>query len=162
MGLALQKEIEKDYVKAVELYEKDIEGKASVESYSNLAFLYWCFAFELFEFNIPNNISEVWSKLGGERYSEILRLGLDKYPNSRELIFWKRYFAHIIFGENFTEEDCRQIIQTYKDDESIVPYFFLYLFDKKKYVNEKNALLIQCNKTPVAKFLYIKSVLNNS
>ncbi|MGN7787361.1 hypothetical protein ACTJIJ_22695 [Niabella sp. 22666] len=159
MNTAIIKEINKEYIEAVELYEKDIKNSAFLESYINLAFLYWCFAFELFEFNIPNSISENWSAIGGNRYSKILELGLNHYPDSIELNFWQKYFSHISFGEEFSENDCKQLIEKYGDDESIVPYFYLYLFDKKKYEVEKNKLLVEYSKQPTAKNIYIRSIL---
>ncbi len=161
MNAAIIKEINKEYIEAVELYEKDIKKSASLESYINLAFLYWCFAFELFEFNIPNNISEKLSVIGGNRYSKILGLGLNNYPNSMELNFWKRYFSHISFGEEFSDNDCKQLIVKYRNDENIIPYFYLYLFDKKKYETEKNKLLDECSVKPTAKNIYIRSIIED-
>lgn len=163
MEVAIIKEINKEYLEAVNYYEDEITNRrlsASLDSYINLAFLYWCFAFELYEFNIPNNISEDWSSIGGKRYSEVLELGLNNYPDSVELNFWKRYFLHITFGEEFPVQDCKQLIEKYGDAKSKVPYFFLYLFDKEKYKEEKVMLIDECNKKPTAKNLYIKSVLN--
>ncbi|MEO5906477.1 MAG: hypothetical protein ABIQ11_07115 [Saprospiraceae bacterium] len=160
--MAIIKEINKEYLEAVKYYEDEINNRslsASLESYINLAFLYWCFAFELFEFNLPNNISEDWSSIGGKRYSKVLELGLNNYPNSVELNFWKRYFSHISFGEEFSAQDCRQLIEKYGNTKSKVPYFFLYLFEKDKYKEEKVELIDECNKEPTAKNLYIKSVL---
>lgn len=78
-----------------------------------------------------------------------------------ELNFWKRYFQHIIFGEEFSENDCKQLIEKYDDSESIVPFFFLYLFDSEKYKKVRNDLLDKCNKYPTAKNNYIKSVIAN-
>jgi hypothetical protein len=161
MELALIKEINKEYLEAIKCYEDEINGSsiASLESYINLAFLYWSFAFELFEFNIPNNISENWSKIGGERYSKILELGLKSYPSSVELIFWKKYFSHISFGEIFSEQDCKRLVEKHGDFENNIPYFFLYLFDNARYKKEREELINECNKTPTAKLLYIKSII---
>lgn len=162
MKSAKAKEINKDYLEAVKSYEDEINNRsisASLESYINLAFLYWCFAFELFEFNIPNNISEDWSSIGGERYPKVLELGLNIYPDSIELNFWKKYFSHIIYGEEFLEGDCKNLIDKYGDSENVVPYFYLYLFDKKKYEVEKNKLLDECSKQHTAKNIYIRSIL---
>lgn len=162
MELATIKEINKEYLEAVKYYEDEISDTtipASLESYINLAFLYWCFAFELFEFNNPNNIPENWSSIGGERYPKILELGLNNFPKSVELHFWKRYFSHISLGEEFSEQDCMQLLEKY-GIESKVPYFFLYLFDKNRYKEEIRELIDECNKLPTAKNLYIKSVLS--
>ena len=55
MGLALDKDIERDYIKAIELYEEEIrEGIASLDSYINLAVLYWLFAIDDFGVGYSN------------------------------------------------------------------------------------------------------------
>jgi hypothetical protein len=163
MKIALIKEINKEYVEATKFYENEILSKKPVspESYINLAFIYWSFAFELFEFNIPNNIPEDYSIIGGNRYQKILDLGLSNYPNNVELNFWKKYFQHIIYGEDFSENDCKRLLEKYGDNESTVPYFFLYLFDKERYKEQRNELLQACDKIPTAKNIYIKSIIEN-
>ncbi|MGB6092860.1 MAG: hypothetical protein WBF83_03775 [Moheibacter sp.] len=162
MELAIIKEINKEYIEAVKHYEEKIANKDTAilsDSYINLAFLYWSFAFEYFEFVIPNNISEEWSIIGKNRYPRILELGLKQYPNSAELHFWKKYFQHIIFGEDFTEQDCKELLEKYRDDNNVVPYFFLYLFNNEKYKEKRDFLLKECIKYPTAKNLYIKSII---
>lgn len=159
MNTAINKDINKEYLEAVKCYENEILNSyflASLESYINLAFLYWSFAFL---FRVPEDTPEDYSIIGGNRYSKILELGLNNYPNSVELHFWKRYFSHIIYSEEFSVEDCKELIDKYRNNESLVPYFFLYLFDKKKYEVEKNKLLDECRKQPTAKNIYIKSIL---
>ena len=51
----ISKEINKEYVEAVTYYERDIKNNKceSIESYTNLAFLYWAFAFD-YSFNDIN------------------------------------------------------------------------------------------------------------
>lgn len=162
MKKAIIKDINKEYLEAVNNYEDEINNQtiiASIESYSNLAFIYWSFAFELFEFNIPNNITDEISSIGGERYSKIIELGLTAYPKSVELNFWKKYFAHIGFNEEFSEKDCKKLMKSRDFIGSNIPYFFLYLYDKNKYRKEKKILIEECNKKPTAKNIYIKSVL---
>ncbi|SFB86281.1 hypothetical protein SAMN05421780_101800 [Flexibacter flexilis DSM 6793] len=163
MESALLKDIEGKYIEAVQSYEHEIAGDFSYilpDSYINLAFLYWSFAFELFEFNIPNNINDEYSIIGGNRYKIILDLGLIKFPNNIELHFWKKYFQHIIYGEEFSKNDCESLLREYGDNKTIVPYFFLYLFDKEKYKGKRNELLDRCNKYPTAKNIYIKSIID--
>lgn len=164
MERALIKEINKNYVEATKSYEDEIADNITSilpDSYINLAFLYWSFAFDYFGFDIPNNIPENYSIIGYDRYQIVLDLGLSKYPNNLELIFWKKYFQHIINGDDFSFKNCKELLEKYGDNESIVPYFFLYLFDKEKYKEKKNDLLIACYKTPTAKNNYIKSIIEN-
>lgn len=161
METALIKEINKDYIEAVKEYEKDIKIKEnpSPESYINLSFLYWSFAFDNFGFNLPNKIPDEYSMIGGNRYQIILESGLIKYPNNIELIFWKKYFEHIIYGEMFTENDCLALFENYKENDSLVPYFFLFEFNNEKYLNKRNLLLENCKSYPTAKNIYIKSII---
>jgi len=160
MRIAFIKEINHEYVEAVKCYEVEIDHEmATPECYINLAFIYWSFAFLKFEFTIPNRIPEEWSITGGNRYPKILRSGLKNYPYNCELHFWKRYFSEIIYGNEFSEKDCQELIEKYGDNKSNVPYFFLYLFDKEKYQGKRDDLINECNKHPTAKNLYIKSII---
>jgi hypothetical protein len=157
----LKKDIDRNYIEAVKSYEDEIANNRTPlpDSYINLAFLYWSFAFDYFGFDIPNNIPEDYSSIGGNRYQIILGLGLSKYPNNVELNFWKKYYQHIIYGEEFSEKDCKKLLEEYGDSESVVPYFFLYLFNKEKYKKKRNELLDKCNELPTAKNIYIKSII---
>ena len=159
MEVALKKEINREYLEATKCYEDEIANNKTPilpNSYINLAFLYWSFAFE---FSIPEDISEDHSILGGNRYQIILDLGLNNYPKNVELHFWKKYFQHIIYGDEFSEKDCQKLLEEYGDGESIVPYFFLYLFDKEKYREKRNELLDRCDENLTAKNIYIKSII---
>lgn len=164
MESGLKKDIEKKYIDAVIAYENEISNNSNqilVDNYINLAFLYWSFAFELFEFNIPNNINEDYSIIGGNRYKIILDQGLNNYPKNLELNFWKKYFQHIIYGDKFTENDCERLLIDFSESQSIVPYFFLYLHNKDKYTEIKKVLLDKCNNCLTAKNIYIISIISN-
>ena len=65
-----------------------------------------------------------------------------------ELNFWNRYFQRISFGEEFSEEECKNMFKKYGDKDSLVPYFFLYLFEKEKYLEKRNELINICVKYP--------------
>jgi hypothetical protein len=158
MKIALKEELNKRYLEAVKHYESELNNNSTppIEAYVNLAFLYWEFAAES-TFNDANNIPKEWSEIGGEKYPDIIELGLQKHPRSVELNFWKRYFPHRHYFEEFTQKECEQIIVEYGDKESLVPYFFLYLFDEDKYREKRNELLRQCAKSPTAKNRYIMS-----
>ncbi len=159
--MGLIKDINKQYLEAVEDYENEINTNEfpDVECYTNLAFLYWAFASEQFEFNIPNNISDEWSIIGGEKFIKILDKGLSKYPNNLELNFWKRYFPYRLFMAAFSEHDCKELLRKYGDGESLVPYFYLYLFDEQEHKSKVDELLEICNNKPTAKNIYIKSFI---
>ncbi|HRB70536.1 hypothetical protein E6C50_14435 [Flavobacterium supellecticarium] len=156
--IALDKDINKQYNDAAIYYQKSIdEGEINLETFLNLSFLYW--NFQDFGFFSYYKISEELRNIGYDKYPEILDIGLSKFPNNLELNFWKKYFQHIIYGDEFSEKDCENLLKEYGDSESIVPYFFLYLFDKEKYKQKRNELLALCKKKPTAKNLYIKSIV---
>jgi len=160
MELAIIKDISKDYIEAVGLYEDSIKtGSASLDMYANLAFLYWEFAAEQISFNNPNNIPDEWSLIGGNRYGEIIEQGLEKYPSSLELKFWEKYLPYRLFGDEFTQQECEQLVLEHKEDKSLIPYFYLYLFCRKKYKAERDELFKLCENIPTAKFIYIKSLI---
>lgn len=163
MEKGVSSEIKKEYIDAVNFYENEINSNTSEvmpDSFINLSFLYWSFAFEFFEFVIPNNINEHWSNIGGSRFLKILEMGLEKFPDNIELHFWRRYFLHISYGQEFSEIECLYLLEKYDDKENKVPYFYLYLFDKDKYKAQKNELIKEVKNLPTAKNLYIESILN--
>ncbi len=161
MKTSIKKDIEKQYIEAVNLYEVDIkEDNVSPDIFINLAFIYWEFATEQIEFNIPNNIPEEWSLIGGKRFNVIIDIGLEKYTDNLELKFWKRYFAYRLHFIEFSRSECEQMIKEHPESESLIPYFYLYLFDKVKFKHQRDLLIELCNTMPTAKFNYIKSIIN--
>jgi hypothetical protein len=158
MNIALVKEINKQYLEATICYEEEIKTNplTKVDWYINLTFIYWSFAFL---FRAPEDIPEDYSMIGGSRYQKILGLGLEKFPNNLELHFWEIYFNHIIYGKEFTQNDCLSLIEKYNKEVSLVPYFFLYQFDKIKYKKQRDDLINEIELVPTAKNLYIKSLL---
>lgn len=154
-------DINKDYLLAEKLYNEEINSleTASEKAFTNLAFLYWAFASLEFEFNIPNNIPVDWSIIGGNSYLNILKKGLKIYPDSLELNFWNNYFPYRLFQTEFSERTCKDIMIKYEQNTSLVPYFFLHLFDKDLYSNELSKLFKECTDEPTAKNNYIKSFI---
>jgi hypothetical protein len=156
--IAIEKDIDKQYNDAAVYYQESInENELNVDVYLNLAFLYW--NFQDYGFFTYYNISEELAEIGYKKYPEILKKGLEVFPNNLELHFWDKYFSHILYGEDFTKENCLTLINEYNENESLVPYFFLFLFDKVKYKKERDELLEIANDTPTAKNLYVKSIL---
>lgn len=162
MKEAIRKEIEKKYIEAIDYYELDIKNneKPPVERFINLSFIYWCCAFEYFEFILPNGISEELSLTAGDRFMDVIDMGIEKYPNNIELQFWKKYFNHISYGEEFSYEECIGLLENSQDKSGEVLYFFLYMFDKEKYKIEKDILLRKIKRKLILKNLYIMSLLN--
>lgn len=158
---AIQQDLEKQYIEAVKSYEKEINGSGfpDLNCFINLAFLYWSFACEQMEFNDPNNIPDEWSVVGGGKFLLIIDKGLENYPNNLELVFWRRYFSYRLYMSDFSEDDCKAMMKKYNSQDSLVPYFFLNLFDKESYATKITGLKKICDELPTAKNLYINSFI---
>ena len=154
--IAIEKDISHQYSDAVYHYINSIRDENNLDAYINLAFLYWIFQdYGFFSNNkIPNELRDT----GYEEFLNIIKLGLEKFPNDTELNFWEKYFQLILFGEDFSEQDCKNLLERYKSN-SLVPYFYLYLFDKEKYKEKIIELIEEINNSSTAKNLYIKSVI---
>jgi len=162
MNIALEKEMNEDFVEAVKLYEEKISNCSDVteDDYINLAFLYWEFAAD-YGFFCYYNIPEVLGIKGDKEYPRIIKDAIEKFPKSLELKFWKRYFPHRHYYDEFTQEEIERMIIEHDGDDSLIPYFYLYLFDKQKYKEQRDKLIEICNATPSAKFRYIKAIIEN-
>lgn len=149
---ALEMELNKAYIGATKAYEIELENNANspIDIYINLTFLYWSFAAD-YGFTSYYDIPNEWGNLGAERYPEVLEMALEKYPEHVELHFLKRYLRHRFTYDDFTQEECEEIVERYGDEESLVPYFFLYLFDKEK----RDELRKECEKLLTLKNIYI-------
>jgi hypothetical protein len=163
LDYATSLDIDKRYLEAVTNYEKVIStgSGVSINHYINLSFLYWEFAAEQIEFNLPNNIPEELSVIGGSRYKTVIEQALQLYPESLELRFWKKYFAFRLVGEEFAFADCLALIEEFPDDSTPVPYFFLQLFDKDAYRTQVQRLTEIGKRYPTAKNLYVLTFLSD-
>lgn len=155
--IAIEKDINTQYNDAVIYYQESInKNELKVDAYINLAFLFW--NFHDFGFSTYYKISEKLAEFGFKEYSTILKLGIKTFPNNVELQFWEKYFSHILFDDEFTHKECLDLMKKHSD-KSIVPYFFLYLFNKNKYKEQRSRLLKITEELPTAKNLYIKSLI---
>ena len=85
-------------------------------------------------------------------------LGIEKYPKDIELHFWRKYFLHISYAEDFTEEECVNLFNLYGHKNKI-PYFFLYQYDNIRYKKQRDELLESIKGKETAKNLYVESLL---
>lgn len=156
--IALEMEFSYQYEKAIDEYEQAImQNEDMLDVYINLAFLYWLSSTQ-FTWADEYNISEKIRRKGINRYADLLGLAMKKFPSNSELHFWKRYFLHRITYEPLNENDVLEIL-SHNKAKSLVPYFFLYLFNENKYKTERDILLEECKRVPTAKNLYIKSLI---
>jgi hypothetical protein len=158
-------EIAERYVEAAEWYQDQIDNhfdSASADTFINLGFLYWSFGMNLFEFVIPYNIPDEWTVIGIEKYNQVWNLGLTKFKNNTELIFWIKYVESIWGDVKFTYDECVDLVNRFGYGDNIVPYFKLFNRNhEEKYKNGAQELYHRCIKTPTAKNSYIKSILDN-
>lgn len=163
LAFAIENDCAGLYPEAIQHYEAAIAENPlpPLEAYVNLSFVYWSLTAEP-PFTFAAGISEEYSLYAAGRYREIVELGLDSYPKSLELHFWSRYFEHILFGDSFGKEDCEALFSQFVPDESIVPYFYLWLFDKESYEGQRKLLVNSVCELPTAKNKYILAVLQGA
>lgn len=154
--IAMQRDINRDIVQASAEYESCIEFDGLLDGFCNLAFLYWqCTEYG---FNVGFNLSKSFILVAAERYSQVLARGLQRFPNSCELKFWKAYFEYDTIGVSFSRQDCEYILAT--SDRSLVPFFFLYTVTSgTEYAAEAEQLTEQCKLFPTIKHAYIMSII---
>ena len=159
-NFAINLDLDRKYVEAIGEYELALTKETfNVNLSINLAFLYWQSAAKFpwaDAYSIPGNIREK----GIDRCNEILTAAKLKFPQCAELYFWEKYLWHRLVFDPFTEKDTLDILSTYPYCHE-VPYFFLYLFDERKYEKERNRLLEKCTIFPIAKNVYIKAIIEN-
>lgn len=156
--IALKLDLSQNYPEAIKEYEQALcQDSLDLEFLINLAFLYWISASQ-FSWADKYNIPVKERSKAVDRCSELIGIAKSKFPQNCEVFFWEKYFNHRLLFEPLSENDVLKIISTHKEVNNI-PYFFLYLFDQKKYSQQRNNLLKECISLPTAKNLYIKSII---
>jgi tetratricopeptide (TPR) repeat protein len=158
---ALLLDIAKKYPEAIEKYEQALEnGEQNIEIYLNLSFIYFQVCTE-FVWRFDFNISEDVFDNSYNKVFNLLELANTIHPNKKVCFnFLKEYFTHRILFDDFTEEDVLAIMGDSKQS-SLLPYMLLYLFDMKKYKQQRDLLLAECRKELTAKNLYIISLIED-
>lgn len=157
---AIRRDVAGHCSEAIKHYEAEIakNKSAPADAFINLTFIYWSLAFEP-PFTFDEGVSDRWSLFAGSRYPVILEMGINRYDGNLELHFWEKYFPYRGLGEEFSRNDCEVMIQNYSSKISLVPYFFLWLFDNDLYAKERQELLEQVRSLPIMKNRYIESIL---
>ena len=158
---ALFLDIAKKYPEAIEKYEQALEnGEQNIEIYLNLCFIYFqvCTEF-VWRFNF--NISEDICNRSYDKVFNLLEVANVIHPNKKVCFnFLKKYFTHRTIFDDFTEEDVLAMISN-DNQNCLLPYMLLYLFDMKKYKRQRDLLLAECQKELTAKNLYIISLIED-
>jgi len=153
----LDSDLKKEYNDAVSYYSLSIQNSEYQQNaYINLAFLNWIAATE-FAWADLHNINKEIRRKGVENSSKIITAAIDNF-NSAETNFWRLYFEYRLIGEPILEKAIIDILDVFSNSTS-VPYFYLYLLDKLKYMRKRDLLLEECYATPTAKNLYIISLI---
>ena len=155
MTIALNDDTSEHIVAASEGYESLLKGEATVDTYLNLACLYW--RVTDFGFVSHYHLSDAFYLRAGERCYEVLVQAREKFPQCPELIFWQRYFAWADRNESFTDEECLRIAMM--PNSSLVPFFRLYSPSNNAFEKEARLLLVQCLEIPTMKNRYIVPIL---
>ena len=157
----LHYDIEGDYELAIKFYEKSIiEAKVtSVDLIANLSCIYWLLVTDN---NFPpvGSISDNLRTVGLTRYKELIDIGVSLFPKSTELHFWSKYYPYRMYYSSFTFMECQTLYNDPNLDSSLVPSFYLHLYDEAKYKRDVTRLVDECFKKPTAKNNYIISVAN--
>lgn len=151
-----------DYELAINYYEQALseDQDKSEDLFTNLSVIYWLL---ITDNNFPE-LQDIDSQLrhnGLTRYKQLVDFGVASFPKSKELLFWKSYFPYRMYFASFTFEECQILMEDTSLRASLVPTFYLNMFDEKSYAEERNALIVECLKSPTAKNKYIMSFLGS-
>ena len=149
-----------EYEQAVVVYERAIlQPQAPVEAFANLSFIYWESGTQLPMAN-GEAMPLALSKMPWQRCSQVVKAGLQHYPKDLELSFWAKYYPYRGIFEDFSADDCRQLlVDCVNHNQTLMPYFFLSLFDEELYRAEIAHILTDCQNRPTAKNRWVASVL---
>jgi len=157
---ALAHDVAGEYKQAVAVYERIIlQPQAPVEAFANLSFIYWESGAQQPKAN-DKAAPLAASVMPWQRCSWVLKAGLQRYPKDLELSFWAKYYPYRGVFEDFSADDCRQLLVTcVNHNQTLMPYFFLSLFDEELYSAETARILTDCQSYPTAKNRWVASVL---
>ena len=160
-GVGLQHDIDGDYELAIDFYEKAIiyDTVKDEELYANLSVIYWLLVTDN---NFPpiGSIKDQFRTNGLKRYKDIVEDGIVAFPKSTELLFWNKYFPYRMYFSSFSFQECQALYEDPSLVPSLVPSFYLNLYDEAQYREATMRLVEECLKRPTAKNNYIISVAN--
>lgn len=138
-------------------YETSLSGEsASLRGMVNLAVLYW--QATDFGLSTAKGLKPAFVARAGERCSEVLAQARRSFPGSSEVAFWERYIAWADLGEQFSADDCRQLLA--EDPTTLVPAMHLFaLSGGESYQDEALALRHECQQEGTTRGRYVLSVI---
>lgn len=160
---ALAHDVAGQYEQAAAAYEQAIgQPQAPVEAFANLSFIYWeASAQQSMTFANGTAVPLAWGSRSFDSCFRVLAAGLQRYPQDLELSFWSRYFPYRGVFNDFSAADCQQLLATCTNhNHTLMPWFFLSLFDENQYRAEVTAILAACARQPTAKNRWVASILH--
>ncbi len=154
--IGVANDITKDYISAAYYYELAVSEDTNADAFVDLALLY--FQFTDYGMNASSGLSLDFIHTAFERYPLIIEKGLINYPSNTEMIFWEAYFRHRTIYDDLTSNDVLKILNT--GEPSVVPYFFLWILEPKKYEVQREKLLKICNISLTSKNRWILSLID--
>lgn len=156
---AIQLDIQRKYIPAMEMYEDSILADEGIlDAYINLAFLYWSSGCQL-EWSV-GVIDKVIRRNGYKLAFIKLDLAKEKFDSS-EIFFWELYFKRRTIGEDISENEILHILKKHAFT-GYAPYFYLFLLDRVKYTKEASVLNQECINNPTVKNVEMKSIMEYS
>jgi hypothetical protein len=142
---------------AADLYEKVLEREGrSLEIFLNLAVLYW--QVSDFGFWAEKGLPEKFVKHAGVRLYDLLDAEFNAYRKCEEARFWKKYILWADLGEEFSAEECEDMLRN--DQCAVSPVMFLFAESKGKHYREQAMeLLAQCQVECTTRARYVQSVI---
>ncbi|MBX3293838.1 MAG: hypothetical protein KF881_13200 [Acidobacteria bacterium] len=115
-------------IEAAKAYEEILKSsEATLDCYLNLAVLY--FASNDYGFEVSHGLSPQFVAFAFQRMFEVLDEAEYRFGQVSDILFWRKYFKFIIFGEELSIEEVKQMARYSK---SLVPYFHLCVVDAEE------------------------------
>ncbi len=146
-------------VEAAAAYEAAIvSGDATLETYLNVAVLYWV-ATDSGYFSY-HHLPDEFVIRAGRRAKDLLSKAELKFGCHNEIDFWRYYFDYVSLGHAARIDYCVDLATR---GPSLVPYFHLFeLTGDRKYRSEAQALLASIEPPRTERARYVQSVLRSA
>jgi len=135
---ALEADRAGDMERAAKLYEETISaGDASLQTYLNLALLYWRATDP--GLAAAKHFTDFFH-LAGRRFTALLKDAELRFPSSTAVRFWLLYIPWADLGEPLDPERCRRLLR--EDPKELIPAMYLFNDSEGKEAREEAATLL--------------------
>jgi hypothetical protein len=131
-------------------------GERPLPTILNLAILYW--QSTDYGMSAANKLAPTFVALAGKRFPELLAEAQRSFPLSVEAEFWSKYIRWADSGEDFSAEECTQLLR--RDPMTLVPAMHLFASTQgQEGHDEALELLRQSREEGTTRGRYIASVV---